>query len=179
VLVACLTTLACAHGGQQRIEREKPGPFRLGIDDVVEVSVYKDPDLTRTVPVRPDGRISLPIVGEVVAAGRTPEEVRAEVVSKLNQYVKDPTVVTFIVHEVRSARFFVIGEVMRPGAYPLRGDMNVLQAIALAGGAGEFSSRDRATIVRAATGERIVLSIDDAKEAGTILLYSGDTVVVR
>lgn len=178
-IVSCLFASACAHRPVNKVDRDPPTPFRLGVNDVVEVSVYRDPDLTRTVPVRPDGRISLPIVGEVAAAGRTPEEVRQEVVSRLNQYVKDPTVVSFIVHDVRSTRFFVIGEVMRPGAYPLQGETTVLHALALAGGAGEFSARDVATIIRANTGERIVVSIDDPKTAGMLMLRPGDTVVVR
>jgi polysaccharide export outer membrane protein len=151
----------------------------MGVDDVIEVSVYKDPDLTRTVPVRPDGKISLPIVGEVVASGRTPEEIRTEVIDRLHQYVKDPTVVSVIVREVHSARFYVIGEVMKPGVYPLHDDTTALQAVAVAGGAGEFSARDRATVIRAAGGGRVVVDLDDPQSAAALVLRSGDTVMVR
>lgn len=179
VLCALLLGAACAHGPKVSDEDREPAPFRLGREDVVEVSVYRDPDLSRTVPVRPDGMISLPIVGDVEAAGRTPEEVRAEVIEKLRDYVKDPAVVTFIVREVNSARFYVVGEVGRPGAYPLRGDMTVLQALAVAGGLGEFSARRHVMLVREATGDRLKLSLSDVWSGkGGLLVRAGDTLVV-
>lgn len=180
-LVVCgwLAAAACAHGPKVDEEDRQPVPFRLGREDVVEVSVYRDPDLSRTVPVRPDGMISLPIVGDIEAAGRTPEEVRAEIVEKLRDYVKDPTVVTFIVREVNSARFYVVGEVGRPGAYPLRGEVTVLQALALAGGLGEFSARRHVMLVRQETGDRLKLSLSEVWSGkGGPLLRAGDTLVV-
>jgi len=179
MMASCLASAGCAHHETFKGQKEAPSPFRMGIDDVIEVSVYRDPDLTRTVPIRPDGKISLPIVGEMVAAGRTPEEVRAEVVERLHQYVKDPTVISLIVREVHSSRFYVIGEVMKPGVYPLHDATTVLHAIAAAGGAGEFSARDRATVIRATTGQRIVVDLDDPDSAGAFVLKAGDTVVVR
>lgn len=170
----------CASGTSRwRNQRDPPQPFRLGREDVVEISVFRDPDLSRTIPVRPDGMISLPIVGDVVAAGRTPEEVRTEIVQRLRDYVKDPTVVTFIVREVNSARVYVMGEVVRPGAYPLRSDVGVLQALALAGGLGEFSARRHVTVVRASDGKRVKLSLKDVYEGRDgIQLNPGDTLVV-
>lgn len=158
---------------------EGPTHFRLGRDDIVEVSVYRDADLTRTVPVRPDGRISLPVVGEVEAAGRTPVELRDEIAKKLVPWVQDPTVVTVIVREVRSARFFVVGEVTRPGAYPIAGEVSALQAVALAGGLGEFSDRTRVTVIRGTSGQQFTVALGDLERGAAMLpVRAGDTVIV-
>jgi polysaccharide export outer membrane protein len=159
---------------------DAPPPFVLGREDVVEVSVYRDPELSRTVPVRPDGHVSLPIVGELAVAGLTPEQVRAEVTKRLQAFVQEPAVVSVIVREVNSARFFVLGEVAKPGAYPLRGEVGVLQALAVAGGPGEFSSRKEVVLVRSVSGRRFTIDMD-ALESGTVRLslHPGDTVVVR
>ena len=154
-------------------------PFRLGREDVIEVAVYRDPELTRVVTVRPDGRISLPIVGELEAAGRTPDELRTLVVERLGPWVKSPAVVSLIVREVNSARFFVVGEVARPGAYPLRSPLGPLEALSLAGGLGEFSSRRELWLLRAdGARHRLRLSDLERRQAAT-LLRPGDTLVVR
>jgi polysaccharide export outer membrane protein len=155
------------------------GPYHLGSDDLVEVSVYKNPDLTRTMPVRPDGHISLPLVGDVEVAGLTTEEARRLIANRFQQWVTNPMDVAVIVHEVHSAAIYVTGEVMKPGVFPLHGDTTVLQAIALAGGFDEFSKRDYATVVRPSTGKRTDVSITDPTDAGTLILRPGDTVVVR
>jgi polysaccharide export outer membrane protein len=159
---------------------EEPPAFRLGREDVVEVSVYRDPELTRTVPIRPDGRISLPLVGEVEADGLTPDELRTVVVERLGAFVQSPAVVSVIVREVNSARFYVVGEVGRPGAYPLRGRTSLLQALALAGGFGEFSARDGLAVVRGLGGRRFAVSWEElTMSPGLVWLQPGDTVVVR
>lgn len=158
---------------------DAPTHFLLGRDDVVEVSVYRDSDLTRTVPVRPDGRISLPVVGEVEAAGKTPVQLRDEIAQKLVPWVQDPTVVTVIVREVRSARFFVVGEVTRPGAYPVAGEVSALQAVAMAGGLGEFSDRNHVTVIRGSNGERFTVALGDLERGAAALpVRAGDTVIV-
>jgi polysaccharide export outer membrane protein len=179
VALACGLAGACASV-EPRPDEEVAPPFRLGREDVIELSVYRDPELSRTVPVRPDGKISLPLVGELEAAGRTPEEVRLDVASRLRAYVQEPAIVSVIVREVNSARFFVVGEVGRPGAYPLRGEVGVLQGLALAGGPGEFSSRKTIVLVRAASGRVTTLELSDL-ESGRVRpqLHPGDTVVVR
>lgn len=179
VIAAFVSFAACAHAPPAPTADDAPTTFLLGRNDVVEVSVYRDSDLTRTVPVRPDGRISLPVVGEIVAAGRTPAQLREEIAQKLGPWVKDPTVVSVIVREVRSARFFVVGEVARPGAYPVAGEVSALQAVALAGGLGEFSDRDLVTVIRGTNGKRITVALDDLEQGAAILpVRAGDTVVV-
>jgi polysaccharide export outer membrane protein len=122
-------------------------PYRIGREDILDVAVWRDADLSRTLPVRPDGFISLPMVGEVKAEGRTPDELAAEVREALKPYVQDPRV-TVIVREVNSSRVFITGEVTHPGAYPLRGRVSILQAIALAGGFTDFADRDAIVVLR-------------------------------
>ena len=174
-----VTASACTHTQPAPQPEEAPTTFLLGRDDVVEVSVSRDADLTRTVPVRPDGRISLPVVGEIQAAGRTPADLRDEIAEKLGPWVQDPTVVSVIVREVRSARFFVVGEVARPGAYPVAGEVSALQAVALAGGLGEFSDRDYVTVIRGHDGKQITVAIDDLERGAAVLpVRAGDTLVV-
>jgi polysaccharide export outer membrane protein len=178
-LLGGLAFLACAHTPSQRASNEAPEPYRLGIDDVVEVAVFKQPDLTRTVPVRPDGNITLPLVGEFPVAGMTPAEARTAIAERMHKWIADPTDISLIVHEVHSTSIYVTGEVMKPGVFPLHSATTVLQALALAGGCGEFSARDVATVVRARTGEKVTVSINDPSDAGSLMLRPGDTVVVR
>ncbi len=132
------------------------------------------------MPVRPDGRISLPIVGEITAAGLTPDELRARIVERLRAYIQDPRVVSVIVRQVNSSRFYVVGEVQKPGVYPLATQVDVLQAIATAGGLGEFSARDDVTLLRADSGKRYTLALKDLESGhDRVDLEPGDTVVVR
>ena len=112
--------------------------YRLGVDDIVDVAVWKDPALSATVPVRPDGKVTLPMIGDVVAVGHTTKDLEREVAGKLKTIVSDP-VVAVMVKEVRASRFFVLGEVAHPGAYPLTGALSVIQAMAVAGGPTEFA----------------------------------------
>src|SRR5207245_9559148 len=107
--------------------------YVIGSEDVLDVSVWKEPDLSRTVPVRPDGKISLPLLGDVKAEGLTPQELETKVQKQLATLVRDPHV-TVIVHDVNGPRVYVTGMVGKPGAFPLRNTMGVLQALALAGG---------------------------------------------
>jgi polysaccharide export outer membrane protein len=167
----------CAHG--ETHAWEAPGPYHLGADDVVEVYVFKDPDLTRIIPVRPDGHITLPLAGDIEVAGLTPQQARELIAKRLQKWISDPNDVAVILHEIHSTSIYVTGEVMKPGVFPLHATTTVLQAVALAGGLGEFSARRDATVVRGGTGEKIVVSISDPADAGTLVLRPGDTVVVR
>lgn len=169
---------SCAHGGPVPLE-EPAGPYAIGREDVLDVAVWRDPDLSRTVPVRPDGHISLPLVGELEVAGKTPEQVAALVREGLAPYVSDPRV-SVIVREVNAPRFFVIGEVARPGGYPLRNRTTVLQALSVAGGPNEFASRGGIVVVRGGK-QRIAVDYSDlVDEPGRrdFALQPGDTIVV-
>jgi polysaccharide biosynthesis/export protein len=169
----------CAHHEEPKPE-EKPQPiqeFRLAKEDVVEVSVWKEAELSRTVPVRPDGKISLPLVGDVQAEGMTPSQLEQDLQKRLASLVRDPRV-TVIVHDVNGSRVYVTGMVTHPGAFLLRGPMDVLQALAMAGGLAEFADRGEITVLHA-DGTRHVVDYDDLVTGKTRRqLAAGDTVVV-
>jgi polysaccharide biosynthesis/export protein len=172
----------CAHQ-TKRVPAVPDEPYRVGLEDVLDVSVWRDPELSRTVPVRPDGYISLPLAGEILAAGKTAVELEAVIKQKLAPFFQEPRV-TVIVSEVNSPRVYVTGEVARPGAYPLRGRVSVLQAIALAGGFSDFANSRRIVVLRnQKTGGAIRVNYEDlidasAKERLDFFLMPGDTVVV-
>ena len=179
-LAAALVLAACAGTPAPRPEPEPELEYRLDAEDVVEVSVYGAEALSRTIPVRPDGRISLPLLGDVEARGRTAPELSVELAERLGPFVKDPRVAV-IVREVNAPRVYVIGEVEHPGAYPLRGRLDVIQALALAGGLGDFANRRGIVVIRGGEGgERQRVDYDDLVDArATIpLLRPGDTVYV-
>jgi polysaccharide biosynthesis/export protein len=180
VLGAVLLQVGCSHQ-TKRVAPPADEPYRIGREDVLDVSVWRDPDLSRTVPVRPDGFISLPMVGEVKADGKTTVELETEIRAALKPYVQEPKV-TVIVREVNAPRVFVTGEVARPGAYPMRGRVNVVQAIALAGGFSDFASQGSIMVIRR-DGKGIPVNYadlvtDDDEERTSVWLMPGDTVVV-
>jgi polysaccharide export outer membrane protein len=168
----------CAHHAQSHSDEvQQVQEFRLAKEDVVEVSVWKEPELSRTVPIRPDGKITLPLVGDVVAEGLTPSQLEKMVQNKLSPLVRDPRV-TVIVHDVNGSRVYVTGMVTRPGAFPLRSHMTVLQALAMAGGLAEFADRGEITVLHA-DGTRHVVDYDDLVNGKVRRqLAAGDTVVV-
>ncbi len=180
--LALLLLSGCAHE-RKHVTTVPDEPYRLGLEDVVDVSIWRDESLSRTVPVRPDGFISLPMAGEILAQGKTAKELEAEIQERLRPYIQEPRV-TVIVREVNSPRVFVTGEVARPGAFPLRGRLSVLQAIALAGGFSDFADRGRIVVLRGnKTREAIPVDYDelidpDGEERLDFFLVPGDTVVV-
>lgn len=157
--------------------------YRIGPDDLLQVSVWKNESLSRSVPVRPDGKISLPLVNDVEAAGLTPAELRSVLTKKLAEYISDPEVF-IIVQEVRSFKVSVIGEVARPGRFDLRGPTTVLDVLAQAGGLSAFASRSRIVILRREGNgaKRIPFNYNkilaDEREDNNLYLRPGDIVVV-
>ena len=121
--------------------------FVIGIDDVLAIHVWKEPEISRAVSVRPDGKISLPLIGELKASGLTPRALQTEVAARLRSYLFEPEV-TVIVQEIRSQRFNIVGEISRPGTYPLLKPMTVLDAIALAGGFRDFAKITKIYVLR-------------------------------
>src|SRR5204863_2549862 len=121
--------------------------YRLGAEDSILCFVYKEPELTTTVVVRPDGMISLPMAGLIQATGKTTTELEAAITLKLHEFVGDP-VVTVIVKEINSPKVSVLGQVNKPDVFPIRQRMTVLNAIALAGGFTEFAKKDRVLVIR-------------------------------
>jgi polysaccharide export outer membrane protein len=124
--------------------------FQIGPDDVLAINVWKEPEMSRSVPVRSDGKISLPLVGEMQASGTTPKQLAAEISKQLSNYISSPEV-TVMVQQIKSQRFNILGQVMRPGSYPLSNPTTVLDAIALAGGFRDFAKQKSVYVLRQAT----------------------------
>ncbi len=161
-----------------------PVDYVIGTDDILAINVWKEPDLTRTVPVRPDGKISLPLVGEIQAAGKTPRQLQDELSTTLKSYVASPEV-TVIVQEVRSQKINVVGEVNKPGTFPLLKPMTVLDGLAQAGGFREFAKTSKIYVLRVnANGTQTRYPFNYKKvikgqaAAQNIELESHDTIVV-
>ena len=137
--------------GEVAAESQFAADYRIGVDDVLKVSVWRNDDLSVTVPVRPDGKISVPLVGDVAAGGRTPEEVGATIEEKLAAYVRDPKVAV-ILTELRSHEFLsrvrVTGAVRKPVSIPFRQGMTVLDAVLEAGGVNDFAAANRTRLYR-------------------------------
>lgn len=150
-LAACATGPRPGTAPKVNPEAQAVDAYRIGVDDVVRVAVWQNPDLNVTVPVRPDGRISVPLVGDVEAGGRTPEEVAAEIKTALEQFVRNPQV-TVIIDQLRSheylSRVRVTGAVRTPISVPYRQGMTILDAVLAAGGTNEFAAADRTELYR-------------------------------
>ena len=159
------------------------GPqYKLGPEDQIRVSVWENRELTLDLVVRPDGKISMPLIQDVDAGGLTTVELAAQIRQKLLAFIKEPQV-SVIVLQVNAPKYFLIGNVTRPGTYPLRSETSVLQALSLAGGFTQFASPRNIKLIRNAGGKQEVRKInynDMIGEAGqgNYLLKSGDTIVV-
>lgn len=157
--------------------------YVIGPQDVLDVNVWKEPDMTRIVPVRPDGKITLPLINDVEAAGSTPQQLATTVTERLRKFITEPQV-TVIVTQINSQRVFVVGEVLRAGAFPLVPGTTVLQALASAGGFTTFANVKKIHVMRVVNGKHIelpfnyreVLKGDNPDQ--NIKLEPGDTVVV-
>ena len=158
--------------------------FVIGSDDVLAVNVWKEPDVSRSVPVRSDGKISLPLAGELQAAGQTPRQLEQEITKRLQSYISDPEV-TVIVTESKSQKINILGMVARPGTYLLSGSTTILDAISMAGGFKDFAKKKSIYVLRAnadGTQKHIPFNykevIKGTNPEQNVKLQSGDTVVV-
>jgi polysaccharide biosynthesis/export protein len=157
--------------------------YIIGAQDVLDISVWKEAELTRTVPVRPDGKISMPLLNDVQAAGLTPTQLADQITMNLKKFVTDPQV-TVIVTEINSQRVYILGEVTRPGAYPLLPQMTLLQALSSAGGFTQFANQKKIYLLRQENGkqERHPFNYRDAVKGinsdQNLILKAGDQIVV-
>lgn len=158
--------------------------FVIGANDVLAINVWKEPDVSRSVPVRSDGKISLPLAGEVQAAGLTPLKLEHDIASKLQSFISEPEV-TVIVQQINSQKFNILGMVIRPGSYSLIGSSTVLDAIALAGGFRDFAKQKSIYVLRQnsnGTQSRMPFNYKDVvkgKNYGeNVKLQPNDTIVV-
>lgn len=158
--------------------------FVIGNDDMLAINVWKEPDISRSIPVRSDGKISLPLVGELQAAGQTPLRLEQEIAAKLQSYISQPEV-TVIVQQINSQRFNVLGQVMRPGSFVIANSPTVLDGIALAGGFRDFAKQKSIYVLRQnadGTQARLAFNYKDVvqgkKPAQNVRLQPRDTIVV-
>ncbi|HUJ41807.1 MAG TPA: polysaccharide biosynthesis/export family protein [Candidatus Acidoferrales bacterium] len=204
LLAMCLPALAWGHGApaQQKSQDNAKKPetqaevadaqakaanadpaYTIGAEDVLSINVWKEADVSRTVPVRPDGKISLPLLNDVQAAGLTPQQLAASIREGLKKYMSDPEV-TVIVSAVNSRKVYIIGEVTRPGVIPLLSGMTVLQALASAGTFTQFANLKGIYVLRTENGKQVkhpfnykaVVKGQNAEQ--NLELKPGDTIVV-
>lgn len=158
--------------------------YVIGENDMLDIDVWKEKEISRQIPVRPDGKISLPLIGEIQASGLTPLQLQDNITQQLKSYIDNPEV-TVIVDEPRSHQFNVVGQVARPGTYQLSESMTVLDAIAGAGGFKDFAKETKIYVLRVAQGGtrvrimfnyKKVIRGDDLQE--NVALKPGDTIVV-
>jgi len=195
ILLLALSVAACAGPGDvaeptegaSRSVEKIDGDYRIGVDDRVQVTVWRNPELSVTAPVRPDGKISVPIIGDVAAGGYTPNEVAEEIKKRLSAYIREPSVAV-ILTELRSHEFLtrvrVTGAVRTQRSIPHRQGMTVLDAVLEAGGVNEFASPNRAKLYRKVRDKTEVFSIElgDILNRGrletNLLLRPGDVITV-
>ena len=161
------------------------GDYKIGPEDVIEVNVWRNADLTKVVTVRPDGKISLPLIGDVMAVGMTPAQLTKEIVTRLREYKENPNV-SVVVQQVNSYGIFVLGEVIHPGKYQLKTYTTVLQAVSMAGGFTPYASKskmfvlrkipEKETEIRIPVDYNEIVSGDDSTH--NTVLIPGDTLVV-
>lgn len=156
-----------------------PKTFTLGPEDVIYVRVWREPDLSGTLVIRPDGKITLPLVRDVEASGLTPEQLAAAVTKKLTEFINNPQVLVQV-QAVRSKRYLITGEVNRPGAFPLAVPTTVFEAIGLAGGFRDFANKKKITIVRGV--QRLKFNYNDVVKgknlSQNVYLENGDKIIV-
>ena len=162
-----------------------PAGYVVGPEDVLTIIVWREKDLSNDVTVRPDGRITLPLINDVVAQGLTPDQLRDLLKTQFDKYVEDSSV-SVVVKQINSRKVFITGRVVRPGQYPLGTDMTILQLIAIAGGLQDYAKVRDIRVVRVERGQTASLPFDyeevvktrSDKPANNITLRPGDTVIV-
>ena len=185
-----ITTAAMLPGSSQAQVMEKLSnivskEYIIGAEDILEITIWRNQDLSKTVQVRPDGKVSPPIIGDVMAVGRTPAQLADEITIKLKPFVQNPAV-AILIKEINSYNIFLLGEVVKPGKYPLKSKTTLLQGITIGGGFTPIAARNQVVVFRVnenGGGEQMLkASYDDIVMRGGIVqnieLKAGDTVVV-
>jgi len=176
--------LSSAQAGAGPSKESHDASYIIGNDDLLAISVWKEAELTKSVPVRSDGKISLPLVGEIQAAGRTPAQLENEITEKLKNFITTPEV-TVVVEKVNSRKYNVLGEVTKPGSYPLTTETTVMDAIAAAGGFRDFAKKSGVYVLRKGAGgqeEHLKFNYKDyvkgKNTAQNVKLEPNDTIIV-
>lgn len=190
-VILLVSLVGCSAPSQEIVEEASNAQkdFLLGPEDVLDITVWKNDDLSqKAVVVRPDGKISMPLIGEVMASGRTANQLASQIAGRLKEYKENPTV-TVSVKEVNSYYVYVLGEVTKSGKYQLKSLATVLQAVAIAGGFTIYAAKNKMQVIRNVQGEdgmmreiRIPARYDDlvsgTGEIGNFVLKTGDVLVV-
>jgi len=189
VCSAGVATLGAQAGSQpipvatQGATAEVPADYVIGPEDVLGIVFWREAELSGDVTVRPDGRITLPVIGEIIASGVQPGALQKQIVALAGKYVNDPNV-QVIIRAIHSRKFFVTGRVTDPGTFDLKGPMTVIQALAMAGGLTEYADAKNITILRKGDAQTPVLRFNyrdvskGKKLEQNVILRPGDTVVV-
>jgi polysaccharide export outer membrane protein len=176
-------TAAAAAVAPRPTDPVVPPGYVIGTDDVLSIVFWKDKDMSADAQVRPDGRIALPLINEVQAAGLTPEQLREKITEESKKFMEDANI-TVVVRQINSRRAFITGEVHKPGPYPLTSATTVLQLISLAGGLREYADSKKIVIMRTVNGKQTSLKFNYKDVVAgknltqNIDLKPGDTVVV-
>ena len=176
---------AIAHQTAEKSSLIVTKEYIIGPEDVLEITVWRNQDLSKVVAVRPDGRISMPLIGDVTAVGKTPSQLTEEIASRLKEFKENPSI-AIVVKEVNSYAVFILGEVQKPGKYPLKSKTTLLQGITMAGGFTQTAARNKMVVFRfvdsGSGDERMKASYDDIVlrdgSRQNVELKPGDTVVV-
>lgn len=166
-----------------RLRTARDNPYLLGIGDVLQVTVWREPEISLQAVVRPDGMITVPLIGDALADGHTTEQLASDIAARLKEFLREPRV-TVIVVEVRSKYFYVVGEIIHPGSYPLLQPTTVLQGLSLSGGFREFANTKKIYLLRNHNGQlhRVPFRYNEVVQGRNteqqILLRHGDTIVV-
>jgi polysaccharide export outer membrane protein len=178
------TTVATGGAAAVATAPRTPRGYVIGTDDILQIVFWREKELSGDVVVRPDGRISLPLLNDVVAAGRTPEELREALVAEASQYFGNPNP-TVVVKEIRSRKVFITGAVEKPGPYIVTSPTTVLQLISMAGGLKEYADKRNIVVMRTTDGKQHAYVVDyhailrRQNLEMNFLLMPGDTVLVR
>ncbi len=163
------------------IIRAQEASYSIGASDLLEISVWGEQNLTRQVTVRNDGFISLPLAGDILAAGKTPPQLKKDIETILTKYIKDPRCAVIVI-EPRSKRYFVQGQVVRPGQYTLDQNLTLTQVIPIAGGFTQFADEDDIVILRDAGDKKERIEADFSRiikgKDQDIPIKPGDTIIV-
>lgn len=190
VLIAALLAASVGSSYAQvvvRSEEDPPNAYAIGIGDVIDIAVWKNPELSVTVPVRPDGRVSVPLLGDVQAAGMTPRALTEDLTKRFKEFVTAPSV-SVVIKEIHSRKVFVTGEVATPGAYDLQPRTKLMQVLAMAGGLTPYAKRKVVVLRDGATAKdkgradtRYEFDLDaiisGKRPEFNILLQPGDTLI--
>ena len=186
-LMIVLLTFLAVPSTRSLAQSQVPPAFEeysVGIEDKLSISVWKEPDMTKTVGIRPDGKITFPLVGDVQAAGRTARQLTDDLTKSLGRFIKEP-VVTVVVEEINNFKVFVLGEVASQGVLTLRRRTRLLEAIALVGGMSQFADKANVLLVRFEDGKETRTKIDYRKVVSgerpefNVYLRPGDTIIVN